>query len=116
MCSRIGVGFLSKLMFSWSLLNCHPPTHLPTHHPPCTLLQGDVGCGKTIVAFMALLAAAGSGHQGAIMAPTEILAEQHFRKLRELLADMRAALEREGGGGAGKRLMLAHQIDCWAGE
>ena len=34
--------------------------------------QGDVGCGKTIVAFLALLAAAGSGYQGAMMAPTEV--------------------------------------------
>lgn len=36
------------------------------------LPQGDVGCGKTVVAFLALLAAAGSGYQGAMMAPTEV--------------------------------------------
>jgi len=44
-------------------------------------VQGDVGCGKTAVAFLALLAAAGSGAQGALMAPTEVLAEQHAARL-----------------------------------
>ncbi len=49
----------------------------PTHW-----LQGDVGSGKTAVAFLALLAAAGSGMQGALMAPTEILASQHCERLQ----------------------------------
>ncbi|KAK9821728.1 hypothetical protein WJX81_006389 [Elliptochloris bilobata] len=53
--------------------------------PMMCLLQGDVGCGKTAVAFLALLAAAGSGMQGALMAPTEVLAEQHAARLGELL-------------------------------
>ena len=48
--------------------------------------QGDVGCGKTAVAFLALLAAAGSGYQGALMAPTEVLAGQTYAKLGALLA------------------------------
>ena len=45
------------------------------------MLQGDVGSGKTAVAFLALMAAAGSGMQAALMAPTEILASQHFQRL-----------------------------------
>ncbi len=49
------------------------------------LLQGDVGSGKTVVAAAALLAAAANGYQGALLAPTEILAEQHYRGLVRLL-------------------------------
>jgi ATP-dependent DNA helicase RecG len=45
------------------------------------LLQGDVGSGKTVVAALAMLHAVEAGHQAALMAPTEILAEQHYRKL-----------------------------------
>lgn len=52
------------------------------------LLQGDVGSGKTIVAVMALLIAVESGYQSAIMAPTEILAEQHYLVMKELLRGM----------------------------
>lgn len=48
------------------------------------LIQGDVGSGKTILAFLALLTAKGNGYQGAMMAPTEVLAKQHFEGLMEL--------------------------------
>jgi ATP-dependent DNA helicase RecG len=54
-------------------------------HPMQRLLQGDVGSGKTVVAAIACLAAADSDHQAAVMAPTEILSEQHARKFAEWL-------------------------------
>ena len=53
--------------------------------PMNRLLQGDVGCGKTVVAAAALYLAAQAGMQAAVMAPTEVLAEQHARSLRSLL-------------------------------
>ncbi len=54
--------------------------------PMSRLLQGEVGSGKTVVATAALLVAAASGYQGAFMAPTEILAEQHFANVCQLLS------------------------------
>ncbi|MCR5846748.1 MAG: ATP-dependent DNA helicase RecG [Lachnospiraceae bacterium] len=49
------------------------------------LIQGDVGCGKTIVAFLAALLCASNGYQCAFMAPTEVLAAQHFTKFKDLI-------------------------------
>ena len=59
---------------------------MQTEHPMSRLLQGDVGCGKTVVAILAALYAAENGLQCAFMAPTEILAEQHFRNWSEALS------------------------------
>jgi ATP-dependent DNA helicase RecG len=54
----------------------------------CRLLQGEVGSGKTVIATIALLVAAANGHQGALMAPTEILAEQHFNNICGYLSEL----------------------------
>lgn len=61
---------------------------LEQSHPMQRLLQGDVGSGKTVVAALAALQAIENGYQAAFMAPTEILAEQHYLKLREWLAPL----------------------------
>ena len=55
-------------------------------HTMYRLVQGDVGCGKTVVATLALYAAFLSGYQGAMLAPTEILARQHYQSVNEILA------------------------------
>ena len=57
-------------------------------HPMNRLLQGDVGSGKTIVAFEAVVVAVENGYQAAIMAPTEILAEQHYLNAKRVLAPL----------------------------
>ncbi|MCJ7605232.1 MAG: ATP-dependent DNA helicase RecG [Dehalococcoidales bacterium] len=56
--------------------------------PMSRLLQGEVGSGKTVIATSALLVTAANGYQGAFMAPTEILAEQHYQTICGLLAEM----------------------------
>jgi len=61
---------------------------LAEKHPMHRLLQGDVGSGKTVVAALAALRAVENGLQAAVMAPTEILAEQHYRKFSEWLAPL----------------------------
>ncbi|MBM3659213.1 MAG: ATP-dependent DNA helicase RecG [Actinobacteria bacterium] len=59
--------------------------------PMHRLLQGEVGSGKTVVALTGLLMAVQGGHQGALMAPTEVLAEQHFLTVRSLIGDLAVA-------------------------
>ena len=64
--------------------------------PPMNrILQGEVGSGKTVVALAALLAAATSGHQGSIMVPTDVLAEQHFATATQLLGGFAGPVREE---------------------
>jgi ATP-dependent DNA helicase RecG len=81
-------------------------------HPMQRLLQGDVGSGKTVVAAIACLAAVDSGAQAAVMAPTEILAEQHWRKFNEWLAPLGVRLGYLRGGlrEKEKKAMLAGRV------
>ena len=67
------------------------------------LLQGDVGSGKTLVALMVMLIAIGNGYQACIMAPTEILAEQHYATIRTLLEGLPVRVELLTGSVKGRR-------------
>jgi ATP-dependent DNA helicase RecG len=81
---------------------------LMSPRPMNRLLQGDVGCGKTVVALLAALLAVENGHQAVCMAPTEILAEQHHRSFRRFLEGrgVPVALLTAGVKGAARRQVL----------
>ena len=80
---------------------------LATQMPMNRLLQGDVGSGKTAVAAYAMLVAVAHGHQAALVAPTEILAEQHFRVLSSMLAGSRVRIAYLSGSlGAADRAVV----------
>ncbi len=64
-----------------------------TGHHMNRLLQGDVGSGKTVVSLLTMLIAVGNGFQAALMAPTEILAAQHFSSLKEMVKDLDIRIE-----------------------
>ncbi len=70
---------------------------LNSDHPMHRLIQGDVGCGKTIVALMSALACAKAGYQTAIMAPTEILAQQHYKNAHHFLEPFGVKVEKLTG-------------------
>jgi ATP-dependent DNA helicase RecG len=65
--------------------------------PMSRLLQGDVGSGKTVVAVAMLLTAVAGGYQGLLMAPTEVLAEQHFLNIRKMMSDLEGRPSALGG-------------------
>lgn len=87
------------------------------------LIQGDVGSGKTIIAFLALLQAAYSGYQGALMAPTEVLAKQHLESLESLFEshqiDKKAVLITGSMTAKEKRIayekIASHEVDIIIG-
>ncbi len=85
---------------------------LAAPEPMYRMLQGDVGSGKTVVALLALLVAVENGYQGALMVPTEILAEQHYRRFVEWLTPLglRAGLFL-GKTGAKERKRLRQDLE-----
>ncbi|MEM8640244.1 MAG: ATP-dependent DNA helicase RecG [Cyanobacteria bacterium P01_G01_bin.54] len=85
---------------------------LQSSTPMNRLVQGDVGSGKTVVAVFAILAALQSGYQAALMAPTEVLAEQHYRKLVEWFNQLYLPVELlTGSTGVKKRREIHTQLD-----
>jgi len=88
-------GFVGRLPFALTAAQRRAMAEIGTDlagpHPMHRLLQGDVGSGKTLVALGALLVAVQGGHQGALMAPTEVLAEQHHLGIAELVAGLTVA-------------------------
>lgn len=75
-------------------------------HPMNRLLQGEVGSGKTIVALRAMLQVVDSGHQCALLAPTEVLAAQHARSIRQMLGNLGTAGELDAAGNATRVTLL----------
>ena len=84
---------------------------MTSSRPMNRLVQGDVGSGKTIVAVQAMVLACGSGYQAALMAPTEILAEQHYRTMKGLLEPLGISVALVSGGGrASARKTVREQV------
>lgn len=85
--SRLVEDFIKKLPFELTSAQKRVieeiKKDMASNFPMNRLLQGDVGCGKTVVAFIATLIAIENGYQVALMAPTEILAEQHYYNFRQ---------------------------------
>lgn len=104
-----GLGF--KLTQAQQRVMQEVSTDLAAPHPMMRLIQGDVGSGKTVIAAAAALQAIGSGHQTAIMAPTEILAEQHYRSFAAWFEPMGIQLAWLSGKQKGKaREQAVHQV------
>ncbi|HEY4006684.1 MAG TPA: ATP-dependent DNA helicase RecG [Pseudonocardia sp.] len=87
---------------------------LAVDHPMNRLVQGDVGAGKTIVALRAMLRVVDSGRQAAMLAPTEVLAGQHARTLRELLGPLGRAGELGAADQAVKITLLTGSLPAKA--
>ncbi|KAA2253557.1 ATP-dependent DNA helicase RecG [Solihabitans fulvus] len=87
-------------------------TELSGRHPMNRLLQGEVGSGKTIVALRAMLQAVDAGRQAAMLAPTEVLAAQHARSLREMLGDLAMAGELGSADQATKVTLLTGSLSA----
>lgn len=78
-------------------------TDLQSEKPMYRLLEGDVGSGKTIVALIAAIIMIRNGHQVALLAPTEILAEQHYQRIRQLVDESLTVAKATGSMTAGER-------------
>ena len=83
-------------------------------HPMHRLLQGEVGSGKTVVALRAMLSVIESGGQAALLAPTEVLAAQHFKTISKLLGDLAQAGTLQGSGEGTQLALLTGSLGASA--
>ena len=94
--------FESRLPFKYTSgqieINSEIEMDMKQAHPMHRLLQGEVGSGKTVIALRAILSVIESGGQAALLAPTEVLAQQHFKTISKLLGDLALAGTLEGNG------------------
>ncbi|WP_433477862.1 ATP-dependent DNA helicase RecG [Spirillospora sp. CA-142024] len=87
---------------------------LAKEHPMHRLLQGDVGSGKTVVALRAMLQVVDGGGQAALLAPTEVLAQQHYRSISEMLGDLAQAGQLGGAENATRVALLTGSLGAKA--
>ena len=94
--------FEAKLPFKYTSgqveVNTEIENDMQQPHPMHRLLQGEVGSGKTVIALRAMLSVIESGGQAALLAPTEVLATQHFKTIAKLLGDLAQAGTLQGSG------------------
>ena len=124
--SKLLARFLKALPFELTTAQKRVLTHifddLATGHPMNRLLHGDVGSGKTVVAATAMIGAIAAGHSAALMAPTQVLAHQHYDNFRKLFEPLgvpvvlRTAARKEKSGTAGPRIVIGTHALLFAPE
>ena len=108
--------FESKLPFKYTSgqaeVNSEIESDMQQPHPMHRLLQGEVGSGKTVIALRAMLSVIESGGQAALLAPTEVLASQHFKSIEKLLGDLAQAGTLQGSGEGTQLALLTGSLSA----
>ena len=108
--------FESKLPFKYTSgqieVNREIESDMLQPHPMHRLLQGEVGSGKTVIALRAMLSVIESGGQAALLAPTEVLAAQHFKTISNLLGDLAQAGTLQGSGEGTQIALLTGSLNA----
>jgi ATP-dependent DNA helicase RecG len=109
-------SFESKLPFKYTSgqneVNSEIESDMQQPHPMHRLLQGEVGSGKTVIALRAMLSVIESGGQAALLAPTEVLASQHFKTIEKLLGDLAQAGTLQGSGEGTQLALLTGSLNA----
>jgi len=108
--------FEAKLPFKYTSgqieVNSEIESDMQQPHPMHRLLQGEVGSGKTVIALRAMLSVIESGGQAALLAPTEVLASQHFKTIEKLLGDLAQAGTLQGSGEGTQLALLTGSLSA----